>query len=114
MAVEEKEAEATMARVMAMEMEMAMARMVKMVDEAMLTAAEEVEAMVMEMEMKMAEAMAAMGMMRYEIIYTPALYQYSSLVQSLLQYCSCIVYFLNDLVLLHVSLFNFVFNLHNF
>ena len=29
--------------------------------------------MVMEMEMKMAEAMAAMGMMRYEIIYTPAL-----------------------------------------
>ena len=40
MAVEEEEAEATMARVMAMEMEMAMARMAKMVDEAMLTAAE--------------------------------------------------------------------------
>ena len=40
MAVEEEEAEATMARVMAMEMEMAMARMSKMVDEAILTAAE--------------------------------------------------------------------------
>ena len=41
MAVEEEEAEATMARVMAIEM---------------------------------AEAMTAMGMIRYEIIYTPALY----------------------------------------
>ena len=30
--------------------------------------------MVMEMKMKMAEAMAAMGMIRYEIILTPALY----------------------------------------